>query len=228
MATQMQVSSMTAVRRLVLVDFDWDDAEFRFAEGETGDPNIFAVNMRVEDILLRGAQRWDEMQRFRTVFNDPGIVLSRTSRKAPAEVFRNRMARRIFESINGERTVAEILLHAHGSEYLVTKFLYELFRAGVAEVGSLTATGALEVVPTRLLTAAGPLVMQTMRSLKNNASSTSCVTMSAVILFLRQSSMSTCCNSIRVSESNMPNGSSSSSILGASANATAPSVPPLP
>jgi hypothetical protein len=117
--------------------FDWDDAEFRFAEGETADPNIFAVNMRVDDILLRGAQRWDEMQRFREVFNDPGIVLRRTARMPPAEVFKNRMARRIFESINGERTVAEILLHAHGSEYLVTKFLYELHRAGVAEVAGV-------------------------------------------------------------------------------------------
>ena len=117
--------------------FDWDDAEFRFAEGETQDPNILAVDMRVEDILLRGAQRWDELQRFRTVFNDPGIVLRRTARMPPAEVFRNRMARRIFESIDGERSVAEILLHAHGSEYLVTKFLYELHRAGVAEVGGV-------------------------------------------------------------------------------------------
>jgi hypothetical protein len=117
--------------------FDWVDAEFRFADGEAEDANIFAVDMRVEDILLRGAQRWDEMQRFRTVFNDPGIVLGRTARKAPAEVFRNRMARRIYESINGERTVAEILLHAHGSEYLVTKFLYGLFRAGVAEVAGV-------------------------------------------------------------------------------------------
>jgi hypothetical protein len=117
--------------------FDWDDAEFRFADGETAGPNILPVNMRVEDILLRGAQRWDEIQQFRTVFNDPGIVLRRTARMPPAEVFRNRMARRIFESINGERTVAEILLHAHGSEYVVTKFLYELHRAGVAEVAGV-------------------------------------------------------------------------------------------
>jgi len=117
--------------------FNWDDAEFRFVDVETLDANILPVNMRVEDILLRGAQRWDEMQRFRTVFNDPGIVLRQTARKPPAEVFRNRMARRIFESLNGERTVAEILLHAHGSEFLVTKFLYELFRAGVVEVAGV-------------------------------------------------------------------------------------------
>ena len=93
--------------------------------------------MRVEDILLRGAQRWDEIQRFRTVFNNPGIVLRHTSRQPPPDVFRNRMARRIFESINGERTVAEILLHAHSSEYIVTKFLYELHRAGVVEVAGV-------------------------------------------------------------------------------------------
>jgi len=117
--------------------FEWSDAEFRYADGAIAEANIYAVNMRVEDILLRGAQRWDEMQRIRTVFNDPGIVLRRTPRVPPAEVLRNRMAKRIVESINGERTVAEILLHAHGSEYLVTKFLYELFRAGVVEIAGV-------------------------------------------------------------------------------------------
>jgi len=117
--------------------FEWDDAEFRFVDGETSDPNIYPVDMRVEDILLRGAQRWDELQRIRAVFNDPGIVLKRTARVPPAEVFRNRMARRIFESVNGDRTVAEILLQTHGSEYIVTKFLHELFRAGVFEIAEV-------------------------------------------------------------------------------------------
>jgi len=117
--------------------FEWEDAAFRFDDGDVDDANIYAVNMRVEDILLRGAQRWDEIQRIREVFNDPGIVLARTARVPPAEVFRNRMARRIFESIDGERTVADILLHAHGSEYLVTKFLFELHRAGCVSVAGV-------------------------------------------------------------------------------------------
>ncbi|HJQ97718.1 MAG TPA: DUF4388 domain-containing protein [Candidatus Polarisedimenticolaceae bacterium] len=117
--------------------FEWEDAAFRFEDGEVDDANIYAVNMRVEDILLRGAQRWDEILRIREVFNDPGIVLARTSRVPPAEVFRNRMARRIFESIDGDRTVADILLHAHGSEYLVTKFLFELHRAGCVAVAGV-------------------------------------------------------------------------------------------
>jgi uncharacterized protein DUF4388 len=117
--------------------FEWENASFRFEAGEIDDANIYGVNLRVEDILLRGAQRWDEILRIRKVFNDPGIVLRRTARVPPAEVFRNRMARRIFESVNGERTVAEILLHAHGSEYLVTKFLFELSRAGCVEIAGV-------------------------------------------------------------------------------------------
>ncbi|HEX4823367.1 MAG TPA: DUF4388 domain-containing protein [Candidatus Polarisedimenticolaceae bacterium] len=116
--------------------FEWSDAEFRFTDGEASGDD-YGVNMRVEDILLRGAQRWDELQRIRAVFNDPGIVLRRTSRVPPPEVLRNRMARRIVESVNGDRTVAEILLHAHGSEYIVTKFLHELFRAGVFEISEV-------------------------------------------------------------------------------------------
>ena len=117
--------------------FEWEDAAFRFEDGDVDDANIYAVNMRVEDILLRGAQRWDEILRIREVFDDPGIVLARTARVPPAEVFRNRMARRIFESIDAERTVADILLHAHGSEYLVTKFLFELHRAGCVAVAGV-------------------------------------------------------------------------------------------
>ena len=114
--------------------FEWTDAEFRFREEEPDVGNVFPVDLRVEDILLKGAQRSDEVLRIRTVFNDPGIVLRRTGKLPPAEVFRNRMTRGLYESVNGERTVAEFLLHAHASEYLVTKFLFDLHRIGAVEV----------------------------------------------------------------------------------------------
>lgn len=117
--------------------FEWGDAEFRFRDGGVDDNVGFPVDLRVEDVLLRGAQRHDEVQNIRTVFTDPGIVLRRTAKPPPTEVHRNRMARRIFEQVDGERTVAEILLHVHASEFLVTKFLYELHRIGVVEIAKI-------------------------------------------------------------------------------------------
>jgi hypothetical protein len=44
------------------------------------------------------------------------------------------MASRILNSVNGERTLAEILLHAHASEYLVIKFLFMLHGRGIVEI----------------------------------------------------------------------------------------------
>jgi hypothetical protein len=119
--------------------FEWTDAEFRFRDEDPDPGNVFPVDLRVEDVLLRGAQRFDEVQRIRTIFNDPGIVLRRTGKLPPAEVFRNRMARSLYEAVNGERSVAEILLHAHASEFLVTKFLFELHRIGAVEVAGVIA-----------------------------------------------------------------------------------------
>ena len=109
--------------------FDWDDAVFRFQESENDPASAFPVSLRVEDVLLRGLQRYDEMRRIREVFNDPGIVLETTEKKPPTVVAEDRMGRKLWELIDGERTVAEILLQVHGSEYVVTKFLFELHRS---------------------------------------------------------------------------------------------------
>ncbi|ANM29084.1 hypothetical protein ABI59_04945 [Acidobacteria bacterium Mor1] len=114
--------------------FVWEDAVFRFEETLTDIQNVFPTSLQVEDILLRGLKRWDEMQQIREVIHDQGIVLQRKSDRTPPEqVVRNRMARKIYEAIDGKRTVAEILLLTHGSEYVVLKFLFELVRNGFCE-----------------------------------------------------------------------------------------------
>ena len=114
--------------------FVWPGGEFRFHEGPIDDPNLVAVDLRVEDVLLRGAQRLDESARIREVFVDQGVVLGPTDRAVPAEAVRSKMARSVFDLVNGERTIAEILLHSHASEFLVTKFLYELHRLGILKI----------------------------------------------------------------------------------------------
>ena len=127
--------------------FDWHDAAFTWHEGALPEGYVLPLNLRVEELLLRGARRHDEAKRIDAVFHDPGIVLSRTGKRPPAEVFKNRMARGIYQSINGTRTVAEILLHAHGSEFLVKRFLFELFRSGMVEILEVRAVAEPEGPP---------------------------------------------------------------------------------
>jgi len=122
--------------------FDWQDAAFRFHDSVLPTSSIFPVNLRVDEILMRGAHRLDEIERIRTVFPDPGFVVARTGKEPPDELMRNRTGRTIFELINGDRSIAEILLYSRCSEYAVYKLLFEMFRAGLVIVKEEVQLGA--------------------------------------------------------------------------------------
>lgn len=123
--------------------FDWTDAIFRFREGDPDLTDLFPVSLRVEDVLLRGLQRFDEMQRIRETIPDNGVVMAHTSKLPPPDVLANRMARALYQAVDGERSVGEILYHVHGSEFVVLQFLYELIRSELIRIsGSRGAPGA--------------------------------------------------------------------------------------
>ncbi len=114
--------------------FDWPDASFRFQDDAARDPYAIEVDVAVEDILFEGIQRHEELERVRRSFPSMGVVLCRTNKPTPPEVQTSPLASRILESINGERTLAEVLLRTHASEYQVIRFLYMLHRGGVVEI----------------------------------------------------------------------------------------------
>lgn len=111
--------------------FEWEHGVFRYDDKAITGKNQFPTDIRVEDVLLRGLQRMDEIARIREVIVSDRMVPKRTDKLPPPEVFRNKIARRIYEALDGERTIADILLHAHGSSYVVSKFLFELHRTGL-------------------------------------------------------------------------------------------------
>jgi len=127
--------------------FDWEDAVFRFQQGLRDEASVFPISLRVEDVLLRGLTRFDELQRIRQVLYDPRLVLRRSAKQAPEAVLAHPMARTLYESIDGDRTLAELLLHVHGSEYVVTKFLFELYDRGFVVIHGIKKIEPVEAPP---------------------------------------------------------------------------------
>ena len=109
--------------------FDWEDAVFRFKNEDVVE-NPMPICLQVDDILLRGLKRWDEARMIREALPHDYLVLARTDKPVPQEIFSNNMARYLYELIDGERTIEDIILQAHGSRYQVRKFLFELHRHG--------------------------------------------------------------------------------------------------
>lgn len=136
--------------------FDWEDGVFRFEEDAPEVRGAFRVRLQVQDVLLRGLKRYDDMQRIRQVFDDPGIVLRYTSLPPGPEIFNNKMARMMYSAIDGDRSVAEILLHVHGSEYVVHKFLFELHRNGYIEIAGRKETAPPPAAPPLVSAAVAP------------------------------------------------------------------------
>lgn len=114
--------------------FDWSDAAFRFDEDAHPDPYSIDVDLSVEDIIFKGMQRREELESIRKIFDSSGLVLRRTVKSVPPEIKNSTRAMRILGSIDGERTLAELLLHAHSTEYTAVKFLFTLYRHGIVEI----------------------------------------------------------------------------------------------
>lgn len=114
--------------------FDWRDAAFHFHQGATFDPHQIEVNLAVSDVILRGSYNRGELNRLREAFGSSGVVLRRTEVPPPDEVLRHRASRHVLESVDGRRSLAEIVTDIGAPEIPVLKLLFRLQQMGVLEV----------------------------------------------------------------------------------------------
>lgn len=112
--------------------FSWNEAEFRFHDGEVPTSNLIPIDLDVAAIILEGARRADEWRRIREIIpslqaipvlvdqlTDPGIDPG---------------ALQILSLINDDRTMEEICLQTHSSEYRVCKVVFEQTRRGRVKI----------------------------------------------------------------------------------------------
>jgi len=132
----------TKARETIHSLFDWDDAYFRFDEGASLDPDQIEVNLSVEELVEEGRRRCEILDRIRASFKSSGVVLSRSGLEVPAELLDSRVTKRIFEAIDGERSLADMLLHTRASEFLVLQFIHTLFERGLLSIREIRDTPA--------------------------------------------------------------------------------------
>lgn len=108
--------------------FSWTEAEFRFLDGQLPGSNLIPIDLDVAAIILEGARRADEWRRIREVIPStqaiPVLVDQLTDPGIDAG------ALQILQLINDDRTVEEICLQTHSSEYRVCRVIFEQVRRG--------------------------------------------------------------------------------------------------
>ncbi|MDX1388255.1 MAG: DUF4388 domain-containing protein [Acidobacteriota bacterium] len=114
--------------------FDWDDAIFRFEVDAPSNPNLLWLELEIDEIIRRGHERQEDVSDASDVLQDDAVILARTGVPAPSEVTGDAVAVRILQLIDGERTIAELLLLTHAPEFVVRKLLVGLLRGGQVEM----------------------------------------------------------------------------------------------
>ena len=122
--------------------FLWADGTFEFHEGELPPSEQVRIKVQVEEVLLEGVRRYDTSRKIREVLPDNGVVLARTAVPLPADIAAKRFPSRLYGLVDGRRTLADIVLEAHSSEFNVCQVLYILVQRGYAAIAAAGAGAA--------------------------------------------------------------------------------------
>jgi hypothetical protein len=112
--------------------FLWTDGIFEFHEGELPPSEQVRVKVQVEEVLLEGVRRYDTSRKIREVLPDNEMILKPTSVPLPPDIAAKAFPRRLYGLVDGRRTIADIVLEAHSSEFNVCQVLYILVQRGYA------------------------------------------------------------------------------------------------
>lgn len=146
--SEMELTRLLALKteESIYSIFSWESANFVY-EDCTPEESPFPVALRIDDILLKGARRFDEMAQIRAVIPSSNLVPRRTGQPLPPEILNSPNLKRLADAVDGSRSVTAIALHTHTSDFLASKFLYEAIRAGLVEIVTPAATIARKVSP---------------------------------------------------------------------------------
>ncbi|MEA2694159.1 MAG: hypothetical protein QOJ16_3546 [Acidobacteriota bacterium] len=126
--------------------FSWGEGEFRFLDDVLPESMMVPMNLDITAIVLEGVQRVDEWRRIRKVIPTPEAIPVTVADFDVSEL--DPGARQILELVNDERTVEEIQLQTHSSEYHVCRVLFEQYQQG-----------RLKIVKPRWKTRSGEMVV---------------------------------------------------------------------
>jgi hypothetical protein len=112
--------------------FSWTEADFRFLDDVLPESALVPMSLDVTAIVMEGVQRVDEWRRIRQLIpTQEAIPVSLRDLDLDAA---RPSERHILELINDERTVEEIRLQTHSSEFHVCRVLFEQYQQGFVKI----------------------------------------------------------------------------------------------
>jgi hypothetical protein len=123
--------------------FLWHDAEFHFIDDELPTMEMVPLQVDVTGIIMEGTRRVDEWTRIREVVPNDTVVpiIARTIDINDLD----EVQRTIANSIDGNRTIADIVLESRSSTFTASSTIHTLIRSGHVRLVQAAAEKAAKV-----------------------------------------------------------------------------------
>jgi len=112
--------------------FTWSEADFQFIEGELPAFEMVPISIDVQTLVLRGAKRLDDWTRIRGSIPSKLCVPVAVRKLVAPEG--DQGTEKLLSFVNDDRTVEEIALETHSSEFYVCRALWEQMQLGHLKV----------------------------------------------------------------------------------------------
>lgn len=119
--------------------FLWPEGDFYFIDNELPTMQMVPLQVDATGIIMEGTRRADEWRRIREVISRD-VLVPRLEEEVDLTAM-SEAERVIVGAVNGQRSIAEIVLESRSSNFAVCRIVFELMRGGQA---SLIEPGAAE------------------------------------------------------------------------------------
>jgi len=112
--------------------FLWEEGDFEFLDNELPDQKMVPLSLDVTGIILEGLRRYDEWKRIREALSSMALV-PRITRPLAFDRLTDQQ-KLVVPYLNGQRSIEEIAVQTHNSEFVVAKMVYGGIRDGTMAV----------------------------------------------------------------------------------------------
>jgi len=110
--------------------FTWDDGLFLFHEGEMPGFELVPISLDVQGLVLEGMRRLDEWERIRDAIPSELCVPVAIRPLVDSDEEIDTGSRSVLESVDDDRSIEDICLHTHSSEFYVCEILFRQGQKG--------------------------------------------------------------------------------------------------
>jgi hypothetical protein len=110
--------------------FSWKEAEFSFFDDDLPEGTLVPIDLNVTSLILRGTQRQDEWEHIRAHIPSPDCVAVGVRELTSDDP----NAHTVLQAVDDNRTIAEIAMETHASQFHVSRILVDQVESGALKV----------------------------------------------------------------------------------------------